>query len=120
MGKIVNNVLREFKNLGGDIRECWVALGPSIGPCCYEVDERVMKLFQETFKETPFIKPSRLGHAQLDLWEANRQLLLEAGVLPKNIWSDGICTACHTDRFFSHRQEGPMTGRMAGWIRRKD
>lgn len=120
VGKIVNNVLKEFQNMGGDIRECWVALGPSIGPCCYEVDEHVMKIFQEKFEDTPFLKPSRPGHAQLDLWEANRQLLREAGVLPENIWSASICTACYTDRFFSHRQEGPKTGRMAGWIRRKD
>lgn len=120
VGKIVINVLEEFRNMGGEIHECWVALGPSIGPCCYEVDDRVIKLFQEGFKETPFLKPSRPGHARLDLWEANRQLLLEAGILPENIWSASICTSCHTDNFFSHRREGSKTGRMAGWIRRKD
>ncbi|MEA4900065.1 peptidoglycan editing factor PgeF [Desulfitobacterium sp.] len=120
VGKIAHRVLLEFQNMRGNISDCWVALGPSIGACCYEVDERVINLFQEAFKETPFIKPSRPGHAQLDLWEANRQLLLEAGAVPEHIWSASICTSCHTDSFFSHRREGPKTGRMAGWIRRKD
>lgn len=120
VGKIVNNVLEEFQSMGGNIGESWVALGPSIGPCCYEVDEPVIHLFQKEFKETPFLKPSRPGHAQLDLWEANRQVLLEAGIRPENIWSDSICTSCHTDSLFSHRREKSKTGRMAGWIRRKD
>ncbi|HVJ48209.1 peptidoglycan editing factor PgeF [Desulfitobacterium sp.] len=120
VGKIIIRVLEEFRKMGGEPRECWVALGPSIGPCCYEVDEQVVKPFQEAFEKTPFLKSSRPGHAQLDLWEANRLLLLEEGVRPENIWSASICTACHTDSFFSHRQEGLKTGRMAGWIRRKD
>lgn len=119
VGKIVLEVLRKLEALGGKPNECWAALGPSIGPCCYEVDERVMRLFSEAFNETPFIRLTRSGHGMLDLWEANRQLLLEGGVLPENISSASTCTACHTDRFFSHRQEGPKTGRMAGWIRRR-
>lgn len=119
VGKIVQRVLREIQALGGEPKECWAALGPSIGPCCYEVDDRVISLFAEAFQKTPFIKPTRPGHGMLDLWEANRQLLLEEGVLPENISIASICTACHTNEFFSHRQEGPKTGRMAGWIRRR-
>lgn len=118
--KIAAQVLREFRKMGGEPQECWVALGPSIGPCCYEVDERVIKRFQADFEKVPFLKPTSHGHAQLDLWQANQQTLLEEGVLSENIWKASICTACHTDIFFSHRREGPKTGRMAGWIRRKD
>lgn len=119
VGKIVLEVLRKLEVLGGKPNECWAALGPSIGPCCYEVDEHVMRLFSEAFNKTPFIRLTRPGHGMLDLWEVNRQLLLAGGVLPENIASASICTACHTDRFFSHRREGPNTGRMAGWIRRR-
>ena len=116
-GKIVLNVLEQFRENGGDPADCWVALGPSIGPCCYEVDERVIKGFEEGFQETPFLKRGKPGHAQLNLWEANRVALQEAGVQSEKIWVAGICTACHTDSFFSHRIEGPKTGRMAAWIR---
>lgn len=119
VGKIVHEVLKELQNLGGSPQECWVALGPSIGPCCYEVDEKVMKPFQELSLGASVLQPTRPGHALLDLWEANRKLLLQAGVRPENIRCASICTACHTDSFFSHRQEGPKTGRMAGWIRRR-
>lgn len=116
-GKIVLNMLEQFRKHGGNPADCWVALGPSIGPCCYEVDERVIKGFEKGFRETSFLKPGKLGHAMLDLWEANQVVLQEAGVRPEKIWVAGACTACHTDSFFSHRVEGPKTGRMAGWIR---
>lgn len=117
-GKIVLNTLEQFRKLGGDPADCWVALGPSIGPCCYEVDKRVIKGFEEGFHQTPFLKPGKPGHAMLDLWEANQVVLREAGVSQEKIWVAGVCTACHTDSFFSHRIEGPKTGRMAGWIRK--
>jgi polyphenol oxidase len=117
VGKIVLNTLEQFRKMGGNPVDCWVALGPSIGPCCYEVDERVIQGFKEGFLETPFLKPGKTGHAQLNLWEANRVVILEAGVRPENIRVAEVCTACHTDSFFSHRIEGPKTGRMAGWIR---
>lgn len=117
VGKIVLNTLEQFCNIGGDPAECWVALGPSIGPCCYEVDERVITGFQEGFQDAPFLEPVKPGHAMLDLWIANQVILREAGVPQENIWVAEICTSCHTDSFFSHRKEGPRTGRMAGWIR---
>lgn len=117
-GKIVLNTLEQFRKLGGDPADCWVALGPSIGPCCYEVDERVIKGFEKGFHQTPFLKSGKPGHAMLDLWEANQVVLREAGVPQDKIWVAGVCTSCHTDSFFSHRIEGPKTGRMAGWIRK--
>lgn len=116
-GKIVLRTLEQFHKMGGDPADCWVAIGPSIGPCCYEVDERVIKCFEGSFQKTSFLKPGKPGHAMLDLREANQVILREAGVHPEKIWVAGVCTACHTDSFFSHRIEGPKTGRMAGWIR---
>ncbi len=117
-GKIVGHMLEEFRRLGGDPSETWAAIGPSIGPCCYEVDERVMAEFAKNFTYTPFLKPSRSGHGLLDLKAANEMVLREAGILRERLWVAPECTACHTDSFFSHRREGPRTGRMAGWIRR--
>lgn len=120
VGKIVHNTLEQFRQQGGNPADSWVAIGPSIGPCCYEVDERVMARFQEAFHDTSFMKATKPGHAMLNLWEANQVILREAGVLQENIWVAEVCTACHTDSFFSYRKEGPNTGRMAGWIRRKE
>lgn len=116
-GKIVSKMLGEFQNQGGNPEECWAAIGPSIGPCCYEVDERVINDFRKNFSSMPFLKPGRNGHALLDLKAANEQMLREAGIPQDSIWVARECTACHTDSFFSHRVEGPQTGRMAGWIR---
>ena len=52
----------------------------------------------------------------LDLEAANRMQLESAGVSAKNIWSSPLCTACHTDRFFSHRAERGKTGRLMGLV----
>jgi YfiH family protein len=117
VSKIALVMLERFREQGADPAECWAAIGPSIGPCCYEVDTPVIAAFREEFRDTPFLSAAKTGHAMLNLWEANRFMLLKAGVPEQQIWTAEICTACHTDSFFSHRIEGPKTGRMAGWIR---
>jgi len=118
------------------------ALGPSIGRCCYEVGEDVVREFQAQFPEArqwfdgpfdamasgendpnwlPWLTMVPPGHASaplrahLDLIAANRAILAEAGVPPQQISSSGHCTACRTDLFFSYRREGP-TGRLMAVI----
>jgi hypothetical protein len=82
------------------------AIGPGIGPCCYEVGDEVLSAF------------SRLGEGiasgrWLDLPEVARRLLREAGV--EEIESAGLCTCCEEELFFSHRRDaGP--GRQAGIV----
>lgn len=85
------------------------AIGPGIGPCCYEVGEEVLSAF------------SGLGEGvargrMLDLPEAARRLLAAAGV--GQIESAGLCTSCEEELFFSHRRDEGRTGRQAGiaWI----
>lgn len=96
---------------GSHPQDLLAALGPSIGPCCYEVDEPVMARFAPAF-----LRPSRPGHALLDLWAANRQQLEEAGVPTGHVFTAGICTACRPDLLYSYRVAGPRTGRMAAAI----
>lgn len=85
-------------------------IGPAIGPCCYEVGEDVHQAFSD--------RPWLLNQRKLDLWEANRQALLEAGVPKDNIEVAGICTRCQSERFFSHRANGgEPAGRFAAVIR---
>ncbi|MDR3543539.1 MAG: peptidoglycan editing factor PgeF [Desulfosporosinus sp.] len=114
--KIGQKVLESFEKVGGYTRDAWVAIGPSIGPCCYLVDERVAAQFRANFHATPFLHTQGEGHYLLDLWEANKTLLMEKGVRPENIDVASICTADNPEWFFSHRRDGARTGRMAGWI----
>lgn len=93
-------------------------IGPSIGSCCYEVDDRVyihIKTKLGCFLPEILI-PQGGGKWKLNLWQANRLSLLAAGIPPENITVSGLCTSCDTDRFYSHRAEGGRTGRMAAVI----
>jgi YfiH family protein len=87
-------------------------IGPAIGPCCYEVGPEVMTAATETF-EGPQGLFSRYSEqtqrAHFDMWAANQRQLAEAGV--GQIVQSGLCTACRTDEFFSHRAEKGLTGR---------
>ncbi len=85
------------------------AIGPGIGPCCYEVGEEVLGAFSALGEG---IAEGRL----LDLPEVARRLLAEAGV--EAVESAGLCTSCEADLFFSHRRDEGRTGRQAGvaWI----
>ncbi|MGO0122343.1 peptidoglycan editing factor PgeF [Desulfothermobacter acidiphilus] len=98
---------------GVEARHCLVHLGPSIGPCCYAVGEEVAELFA-SWKGEVLLRDQGSWH--LDLKEANRQLLLAAGVPKENITLSSYCTSCHSKLFYSHRRDGYQTGRMAGAI----
>jgi len=64
------------------------------------------------------VEPRACGRRELDLWEANRQALVEAGVLPDHIELAGVCTQCEAERFFSHRaNQGRPAGRFAAVLR---
>lgn len=115
--KIGQKVIEQFEKAGGCTENAWVAVGPSIGPCCYLVDERVVEQFRQNYGNTPFIYPQGDGQYLLDLWEANRTTFLEKGVHPENIAVAATCTSDNPEWFFSHRRDGARTGRMAGWIR---
>lgn len=117
VGKIPLRMLEALAERGGRPEQTWVALGPSIGACCYEVDESLAERFRSNFAQTSFLVPTRPGHYRLDLWQANQMTLREAGVPDAQISMAGLCTACHQDSFFSHRRDGIPTGRMAAWIR---
>jgi len=134
--------------LGTRPKDIVAAMGPAIGRCCYEVGPEVAQAFAGQFAVArdwfagPFDRligddsPNPLqwlnrmppGHqpplprVRLDLRAANRWQLLEAGVLPKNIFSSGLCTSCRTDLLFSFRREGKISGRLMAVIglRRKE
>jgi len=83
------------------------AIGPGIGPCCYEVGEEVLGAFAG-------LGDGVAAGLMLDLAEVARRLLREAGV--ERIESAGLCTSCEEGRFFSHRRDAGRTGRQAGLV----
>ena len=94
--------------------DCLAAIGPAIGPCCYEVGGEVAEEFRKAFPQfAEHILSEENGTIRLDLWEANRLQLEAAGLLAEHIDTAGVCTACHARSFFSYRAEGPATGRIA-------
>ena len=94
-----------------------VVIGPSAGPCCYEVGAEVIAAVQASdLPSDELLRPSTAGHAFFDLWKANRRLLQGVGVLPEHIETSGICTIEQSERFFSHRASGGNTGRFGAII----
>ncbi len=94
--------------------DCLAAIGPAIGPCCYEVGDEVAGEFRNAFPQfAAEILSEQNGTIHLDLWNANRLQLEEAGLLPGHIEMAETCTSCHSRTFFSYRAEGPRTGRIA-------
>jgi purine-nucleoside/S-methyl-5'-thioadenosine phosphorylase / adenosine deaminase len=97
------------------------AIGPSIGPCCYEVGEDVRDAFRRAGlvgqPVDSWFATGRRGRPHLDLWRATSDQLVSAGVAIDRIHACGLCTATHRDVFYSYRGDGPGTGRMVGVIR---
>jgi len=89
-------------------------VGPSIGPCCYEVSEDLAGRFEQAFGRG-VVDRSREA-PRVDLQEANVRGLAAAGVDPCRIDRLGRCTACEGRLFFSHRRDAGATGRQAAWI----
>jgi YfiH family protein len=125
------------KHFGSDPAQLRAAIGPGIRNCCYQVGPEVRNAFESQFaygaglfretKETNeiherypllFLTARAPGHSELpkkiflDLAQANRRQLLDAGVPERNISDLGMCTSCKPELFFSHRAERGETGRM--------
>jgi YfiH family protein len=96
------------------------AIGPGIGPCCYEVGPEVFSAFSHLTPAADRPISGEIGrksaHRHLDLAELARRLLEDAGVT--RVQSADLCTSCHPELFFSHRRDDGRTGRQAGlaWL----
>ncbi len=90
---------------GTDPSRLVAAIGPSICKDCFEVDEPVAAEFLKLPNSGRFVSgPEESGKYHVDLWECNRQFMLEAGILPEHITVGGVCTMCESDLLFSHRK----------------
>ena len=113
-GKTVRGLQERF---GARPENLTAAVGPSIGQCCYEVDEAVRSVFsQHDDLWHKWTEPSAPGRWRLDLPRANIDLMMATGVRNENIAWFNICTFCREDLFFSHRRDGGITGRQISFI----
>ena len=110
-GTVRETVRAMASTFGTHPRDVVAGIGPAIGPCCYEVGEDVAQAITTTFPGSASqLLVARGDKWHLDLWVANREHLLQAGVTQVEV--AGICTACHTDEWYSHRAERGRTGRI--------
>jgi len=101
---------------GSDPADLVAGVGPSIGPCCYEVGEEVVDAYTAGYPDSVDRVFDRNDKLTFDLWEANRLQLWAAGVLAHRIEVAELCTSCRTDLFYSHRAENGKTGRFGSLI----
>lgn len=116
MGKVtVEAMQREY---GTKPEELVCAIGPSICQDCYEVSRDVAEAFMEEFRghESRILIDKKNGKYQLNLWEANMQVLLDAGVEAANISCTGICTCCNEKLLFSHRATNGKRGNLGAFL----
>ncbi|NPV71639.1 MAG: peptidoglycan editing factor PgeF [Firmicutes bacterium] len=114
--RVVETMAAEF---GARPSDCLAVIGPSIGPCCYDVGEDVAGQVAGAFPwASSVLQREPAGPRgpvwRFDLWETNRRLLLDAGLNEANVSCWRLCTASRGDLFFSYRRDGPRSGRMAG------
>ena len=103
---------------GTNPADCLVGIGPAIGACCYEVGENVRVAVTATFpqQQDTLLSSVSTDKWKLDLWQANRCQLEDAGVLPDKIDMANSCTQCNADVFFSYRADAGHTGRIGALL----
>ena len=109
--RVIEALSREVGAQPGDLL---AAIGPAIGPCCYEVSPDLAQVFRDDLG-TRVAEPHGCG-SRVDLWLANEIVLRKAGLARERIEVLGRCTACEPETFFSHRRDRGRTGRQVGFI----
>lgn len=116
IGKVT--VQKMVSHFGCDPKNIRAAIAPSIGPCCFEVDDPVYNEFikLEYIDKNKIITPKGNGKYHIDLWETNRLILMDAGLDSNNITVTDLCTKCNHETFFSHRFTQGKRGNLAAFI----
>lgn len=129
-GIAADTVRRMHAAYGSFPHDIIACIGPSIGPCCYEVGDEVINAVGEAMSEhmdEVLVEPDmasagsfrvsvNAGRKHFDLWRANEIMLAEVGVPEAQIEISRLCTSCRTDLFYSHRAEKGITGRFGGFL----
>ncbi|MFU0827509.1 MAG: Purine nucleoside phosphorylase [Lachnoclostridium sp.] len=117
MGKATINAME--KHFGSKPEDMITLIGPSICKDCYEVSKDVADAFRMEFNENQIkdiLTIKENGKYQLNLWEANRHIFLDAGIKLENIHTSEVCTSCNSDLLFSHRASKGKRGTLAAFL----
>ena len=111
-------IFKMAAEFGSNPANIMVGIGPSIGSCCYEVDDPVYKEFEKLsyLNLDEIFTKKQNGKYMLNLWLANRRILENAGINPQNICVTDLCTCCNSHIFHSHRATGGNRGNLAAII----
>ena len=107
---VAANVIARMIELGATAANVRVALGPSIGPCCFEVGPEVVAEFRAALGDLPGLVVAGPTKDHVDLRVATRAILERAGVAPDHVDAAPPCTRCEVARFFSYRRDGLAGG----------
>ncbi len=111
---VVRAAVLALVEAGSDPGRLLAALGPAIGPCCYQVGDELRCAFGSAGAR--FFRPGSGGRPFLDLRAANQAQLLDAGVVESHMFTVDECTACLTERYYSYRRDGAGAGRMISFV----
>lgn len=116
---MVSSMVKEMsEHYNSNPKDLLGAVGPSIGPCCYEVDEPVVKAFsQNPAYDDNWVEDLQNGKYIVDLWQSNFDQMLKAGIKSNNIAMSGMCTKCHEDDLFhSYRRQKGKNGNIGAFL----
>ena len=120
-GVAAATVAAAVRAFGCDPADLLAAIGPAIGVCCYQVGDELIDAFIASGTAPHHVERwfqrDAAGRLRLDLWSANRDQLVEAGVRADRVFTARLCTQTHSSILDSYRVEGVNAGRMAGLIR---
>lgn len=124
IGKIGKKTIEKMKEeFGTEAKDIIAVIGPSICQKCYEVSSDVAKEFMDILDEVQLktvLEKKKNNKYQLNLWEANRYILMGAGVPKKNITVSNVCTCCNWELLFSHRKTNGHRGNLCGFLKIKE
>ncbi len=116
-GIVPKTVALLVSRFGATVKNMRMAIGPSAGPCCYEVDEPVLTRLRDVFPEWhSVVAPVNPQKARLDLRAFVRRQALADGLDAERIATVNACTICQPDLFFSYRREGVVKATMVSGI----
>lgn len=110
---MIQNMVAHFNC---NLKDVSVAIGPSIGICCYEIGCDVEMLFREKYQNNLDVIKKMNGKIYLDLWKVNKINLLNLGINENNIFTSELCTSCNIDSLYSYRKEKKTKNRMIAAI----
>ncbi len=120
-GSVLNiaakGVDRMVSDFGSVPKDVLAGIGPSIGPCCFEVKEDVLNAIEEkTLYKDDVIQKFGANSRACDLPKLNRMQLINAGLLPEQIAESGLCTSCLPEHYYSFRRDKKKLGNMLSGI----